>query len=572
MLYREPTFTARLREIQALPGSGVSVGAAGTVGVRVGPATDPSFNRQLGALVLSVQAPLLQKYGLPPDASGVVRMKFAIQRRTVEESAQGVFRLHDLANEARYILGLLALRDMRTYSNAEDLCASQAAGNTLDEAGSNGGVEEETVRKLLARAQEAGRVSRASVQFIEERMDPLSRHAVTPLVARTLVGLAETGLPLSSLSGADVARDPELLGPIAVLERIPRAADFFQRFVLPGRPAVFRDLLGEWPLLKELADFGYLRRRCGHRRVLVKTLALNDREGRRVFVSDPELKLYVAQDLNRLHNAGTRSTGLRRLLAVRYSTVCITTAPMTYRVLDCAGCVCVLECAAREHLLCWHPWRAHESRVRPSRPFLDFLAMVETCERDGSTCPFYLGKVPLRTELPELNEDLERSPPPVVASLAECFGPLLPQGVFTYFGCSRQVTCRPPSLSERTQRTRTHGDAASSLEHPIPPRRRFPRCISTRTRTCLSASRGPSACGSTRPPMPHTCIPYRLPTARAQRHRPSKPMRTYRSNSERSLQICCAPEGHWRLTSRRAMPSTCRSAGGIASKARWSAT
>ena len=43
-------------------------------------------------------------------------------------------------------------------------------------------------------------------------------------------------------------------------------------------------------------------------------------------------------------------------------------------------------------------------------PLVAFLDAVEESERNGARCPFYLGKVPLRAELPELDEDLRNAP------------------------------------------------------------------------------------------------------------------------------------------------------------------
>ena len=76
----------------------------------------------------------------------------------------------------------------------------------------------------------------------------------------------------------------------------------------------------------------------------------------------------------------------------------------------------------------------------------DFLDSVEASERAGSRCPFYLGKVPLRAELPELHQALNREGGceggmgPVDALASECFGKPHADGIFTYFGCARQVT------------------------------------------------------------------------------------------------------------------------------------
>jgi hypothetical protein len=60
----------------------------------------------------------------------------------------------------------------------------------------------------------------------------------------------------------------------------------------PSRPVVFRGAAdaSSWPPLAAFPDFSYLRTRCGHRRVCVKSLAVHDADGRPVFVSDPVRK------------------------------------------------------------------------------------------------------------------------------------------------------------------------------------------------------------------------------------------------------------------------------------------
>ena len=64
---------------------------------------------------------------------------------------------------------------------------------------------------------------------------------------------------------------------------------------------------------------------------------------------------------------------------------------------------------------------------------------MEASESTGSRCPFYLGKVPLRAELPELAHELTANPSPLGPLAAHCFGPLHRDGVYTYFGKSAIV-------------------------------------------------------------------------------------------------------------------------------------
>ena len=137
--------------------------------------------------------------------------------------------------------------------------------------------------------RQSGAVTTAAAAHIEAEMDA---RRVTPLIARTLLRLAEAGLPLDALTGDDVARAPALLGPVAVLSAPPSAGDFFDAFVLPGRPVVLRGACGDgWAPLRDFRDFGYLRRRCGKRLVNVKALSVCDLKGRRCFVSDPQLQM-----------------------------------------------------------------------------------------------------------------------------------------------------------------------------------------------------------------------------------------------------------------------------------------
>jgi len=181
-----------------------------------------------------------------------------------------------------------------------------------------------------------------------------------------MLQMAKARLPVSSLIGEDIRADPDAYGQIPILDLPPSPADFFSDFVMRSRPLVMRNLADEmgFPPMAHFIDFSYLRHRCGHRRVCVKSLALDDSEGRPVFVSDPELRI----------------------------------------------------------------------------PLQAFLAAVESAERDRTRCPFYLGKVPLRAELPELDEDIHRAPSNPAQPYTECFGPLTPHGIYTYFGCDRNVT------------------------------------------------------------------------------------------------------------------------------------
>lgn len=73
-------------------------------------------------------------------------------------------------------------------------------------------------------------------------------------------------------------------------------------------------------------------------------------------------------------------------------------------------------------------------------PLSAFLDAMEAYERDGTRMPFYLGKVPLRKELPELADEIERAAMCPRRKYGTCFGELIPEGVFTYLGCGRNTT------------------------------------------------------------------------------------------------------------------------------------
>ena len=73
-------------------------------------------------------------------------------------------------------------------------------------------------------------------------------------------------------------------------------------------------------------------------------------------------------------------------------------------------------------------------------PLADFLGMVEKAEEQAARCPVYLGKVPLRTELPELDADIAHAGAGPVDALRSCFGAPLPQGLYTYMGAAGNVT------------------------------------------------------------------------------------------------------------------------------------
>jgi len=73
-------------------------------------------------------------------------------------------------------------------------------------------------------------------------------------------------------------------------------------------------------------------------------------------------------------------------------------------------------------------------------PLAAFLDSIAEYGRGGGRMPFYLGKVPLNKELPELAQEIANAPSCPQRIYGRCFGSLIPEGVFTYFGCGRNTT------------------------------------------------------------------------------------------------------------------------------------
>lgn len=303
-----------------------------------------------GKVVLKYQAPILQKYGLPASAEGVDLMKHAVARRISE----GSVRLESLANDARRILGIQPMPD-RTPSC--EVALSRMVDATT--AKLDGGIGEElakSCRQSLKALLQKGTISTAVASHLEKMFDEGTAPVLSVL---SFITMAKLGLSVRMLTG------PEQPLEVPRLES-PSSTKFFEDFVMHNRPAVLKNVFGQksFAPLQTFTDFAFLRQLCGHRRVLTKSLAYNDSEGRPVFVTDPELRL----------------------------------------------------------------------------PFEAFLDRVEEHERDSCGVPFYLGKVPLNVELPELAQEIDRAETCPQRIYGSCFGKLNPDGVFTYMGCGRNTT------------------------------------------------------------------------------------------------------------------------------------
>jgi hypothetical protein len=325
----------------------------------------------MGPVVLRVQVPILEKYGYPPNARGVELMKHAVGRRV----AEGAERVEELANQARRALGIEAMPS-RNFS-AEEVMARKVDETSRKLGIGTPGAQAELQRQCRLRItaeREAGALPEASAAFLErllaeardgEGKDGQGAAAASGPSVLAILKMIKFGLTLPALWVEGVPSEA-----VPVLEA-PTAREFFEAHVLPNRPAVLRGALDaqHFPPLRDFADMSFLRSRCGHRRVLVKSLGYGDQAGRPVFVSDPELKI----------------------------------------------------------------------------PFAAFLDSVEAHEKamaegSASKVPFYLGKVPLQTELPELAEAIEQAETCPSRKYGSCFGKCIPQGVFTYFGCARNTT------------------------------------------------------------------------------------------------------------------------------------
>jgi len=211
--------------------------------------------------------------------------------------------------------------------------------------------------KMVDQAIEKGTLPAASAAFLQQLLQDDAQSLPSALC---LFRMAQLGVHEDLLRGRGLPRE------VPTLPEAPAREAFFRDFVLKGAPVVLRGAFSSSRFSSAAAftDFTSLRAKCGHRRVLVKSLGFLDEAGRSQFMTDPELKL----------------------------------------------------------------------------PFTAYLEAVEACEQDGKAMPYYLGKVPLRAELPELAEEIDHAAYTPMTEYGACFGDLLPEGVFTYFGCGRNST------------------------------------------------------------------------------------------------------------------------------------
>lgn len=80
-------------------------------------------------------------------------------------------------------------------------------------------------------------------------------------------------------------------------------------------------------------------------------------------------------------------------------------------------------------------------------PVAEYLSLIETAEAHETCISWYMGKVPLREEMPELWEDILNAPKSPLKKFGSCFGPN-DKGSYTYFGCGGNTTCLHTDPSE----------------------------------------------------------------------------------------------------------------------------
>uniref|UniRef100_A0A7S4QGJ8 JmjC domain-containing protein n=1 Tax=Alexandrium monilatum TaxID=311494 RepID=A0A7S4QGJ8_9DINO len=321
--------------------------------------------RRMRDVLLPVQTPVLERLGFSPGEQGLAAMQNAVNRRVCEGDA----RLRDLANECLRSLGLAPMRSNAGEVTAEDFFVQMESRYS---GGLGAGAELEALPLDPA--------TLALLSALREQRRPhggISLGVLTVWSVWEKVGLARQ----VQLRPAQQVSVPRLERP---------SADELLEHVLLNQPVVISGAINdtEFPPLRNFADFGYLRRRCGSKPVKVKGDLVEDRDGRKVFVTDPAVQM----------------------------------------------------------------------------PFGEYLGMVEEAERNQTAPAFYMGKVPLSDELPELVADIDAASASPISKYGQCFGPN-PKGIHTYFGCSRNTTATHFDPSENLLLV-VSGSKTFELYHP----------------------------------------------------------------------------------------------------------
>lgn len=77
----------------------------------------------------------------------------------------------------------------------------------------------------------------------------------------------------------------------------------------------------------------------------------------------------------------------------------------------------------------------------------DYLDLIEVAEEHETCISWYMGKLPLHTDVPEMFEDIVNAPNSPWRKYGNCFGENN-KGVHTYFGCGGNTTCIHSDPSE----------------------------------------------------------------------------------------------------------------------------
>ena len=157
---------------------------------------------------------------------------------------------------------------------------------------------DDEVRREVHSSFSDGHLSRSHVALLCGKL----RAGVLAAVVRYMLCMAECGLPCSAIE-ANLAELHD--GGVPVLHGMPSARRFFEDFVLPNRPVVIRSAVDSaaWPPLHSLVSIGYLRARCGRRRVAIKSITLHDSDGRPIFLSGPAQRLPLDPFLDAVESA-----------------------------------------------------------------------------------------------------------------------------------------------------------------------------------------------------------------------------------------------------------------------------
>lgn len=221
-------------------------------------------------LLLPKQQPILRHLGFPTDEVGVALLQNAIHRRICE----GDVELKRLANKA---LNLLTYSSMPTLG--QEVSAEQMFGQINDSDAAQRNLD---LQDVLCEAQDDEERD-WKIADLRALMKP--RGDVTLGMLKVWTLWEALGLPAQLRVRPDVAE-------MVVRLHQPTAQRLFSE-VMQNRPVIITGAVDEasFPPLRDFNDFDYLRQRCGSRMVKVKADTLKDREGHRIYCTDPTVEM-----------------------------------------------------------------------------------------------------------------------------------------------------------------------------------------------------------------------------------------------------------------------------------------